>query len=262
MRLDTHLHVMLKPFFGRPPTAPDRLLDDLADCGLDGGWVSSVDSMITHDLALQRRTNDALAELAAKHPGRLECLCTVDPAGMEEAAREVERCVEELGLMGVKLHPWLQAFSVTHPGLDLIMDAAAALRVPVLFHDGTPPYSTPRQIAWAAGRHPDTTVILGHTGLADLWRDAVDAARLHGNIWLQPCCAPPVAIRAALAAVGPERLLFGSDGGFGTAEIIRYGIAKYMAALGEETLARVLSDNPRCLRGQRGPTPLTSPSSV
>ncbi|MCK4400776.1 amidohydrolase family protein [bacterium] len=239
---------MLKPFFGRQPTDPEKLLSDLAECGLDGGWVSSVDSMITRDLCLQQRMNDRLAEMTCKYPGRIEGFCTVDPGGMEKAAREVERSVKDLGLIGVKLHPWLQAFSVTHPGVDLIMEMAGSLGVPVLFHDGTPPYATPRQIAWLAEKHQKTQVILGHAGLADLWRDAADAARLHSNIWLQPTAAPPITIRAAMEAAGQNRILFGTDGGFGTTGFIQYCIDKYRAALDSETFERIVLDNPRELQ--------------
>ena len=134
------------------------------------------------------------------------------------------------------------------PLLDVIMDAAAALGVPVMFHDGTPPYSTCRQIEWVAAKHPATQVIFAHAGLGDLWRDAADAGRLHDNIWLEPTAAPPVAIRAALDAVGPGRILFGSDGGFGTPDFVRYVIAKYRYALGQQLFEQVLLENPARLR--------------
>ena len=256
MRIDTHLHVMLKPFYGRPPTDPEQLLSDLAECEIDGGWVSSIDSMITHDLNVQRRANDQLAEMVRHAPGRIGGFCTVEPGALDDAAEEVERCVRELGLIGIKLHPWLQAFSMTHPGVDLIFDAAAAVKVPVLLHDGSPPYSTPRQIAWVARKHPDVQVILGHSGLADLWRDAADAARECPNIWLQPSAAPPVTIRAGLDAVGPDRLLFGSDGGYGTVRFMRYTIAKSRSALGDAVFDQVTTVNPDLLlKRARGNTP-------
>lgn len=250
MILDTHLHIMLKPFYGRPPTDPAKLLADLAECGLDGGWVSSVDGMVTRDLNVQRRANDALARIARDHPGRIEGFCTVDPGAGDEAAREIERCVKQLHLIGVKLHPWLQAFSVTHPGMDPVMTVAGDLHIPVLFHDGTPPYSTPRQIGWLAERHPKTTVILGHSGLADMWRDAADVARLTPNVWLQPTSSPPVAIRAALAGAGPDRILFGSDGGFGSPALIRFVIAKFRAALGAQLFNQAAAHNPARLQAQ------------
>jgi uncharacterized protein len=244
MRLDTHLHVMLQPFYGRPATDVDALLESLQECGLDGGWASSVDALTSGDLRAQQAANDGLAEMARRYPGRIVGFATVTPYAGEAAAAEVVRCIRELGLAGIKLHPWLQAFSTTHPGLDGILEAAASLGAPVLFHDGTPPYSTPRQIALLASRHPRAQVILGHCGLADYWRGAADAGRLHPSLWLQPSAAPPVAVRAALAAVGPGRMLFGSDGGYGSAAFIRYCVRKCAAAVRQDVFEAMTAANP------------------
>jgi len=249
MRLDTHLHVMFEPFFGRPPVPVEAVLEDLAQFNLDGGWFSAVAAMTDPDPDLHRRCNDRLAEVARQYPGRADGFCTVHPVNMEKAVAELERCARDLGLIGLKLHPWLQAFSVvSHPGLPLLMEACGELGLPVLFHDGTPPYCTSRQIAWLAEKHPRTQVILGHTGLADLWPDAVDAGRHQPNLWLQPCGTPPLGIRAAVAAVGPQRVLFGSDAGFGSSALIRYRVAKYRTVLGEEEYEAVLSRTPVHLR--------------
>jgi uncharacterized protein len=210
--------------------------------------------MTTRDLAVQQRANDALAEMAQRYPGRLEGFCTVDPGAMDAAAREIERCVQQLGLIGVKLHPWLQAFSVTHAGMDPIMGVAGELGVPVMFHDGTPPYCTSRQIAWLASRYPRTQVILGHAGLADLWRDAADVARLYPNIWLQPAGSPPVTIRMALAGAGPDRFLYGSDGGFASIQVMRYVLGKFDSAVGAEITARGMDANTARLRRFKEPS--------
>ena len=244
MRLDTHLHVMSKEFHGRSASDYDALLEDLAKCGLDGGWISSLDSLLTRDGAEHRRANDALAGAAQRFPGRLMGLCTVDPGEGEGAAREIERCINELGLIGVKLHPWLQGFSVTHPGMTPIMEAAGALGVPVLFHDGTPPYSSPHQIGWLAGRHPEVRVILGHAGLSEYWRDAIQVAKENENVWLQPTASCVAPIREAARCLGPERILFGSDGGYGTYRFIEYCVEKFTAALGKDTFEMIVSRNP------------------
>jgi predicted TIM-barrel fold metal-dependent hydrolase len=251
IRIDTHLHVMMQPFFGRPPTDPHKLLDDLMACGIEGGWVSSVDALTTRDLDVQRRANDALAEMAQGSGGRLQGFCTVDPGGMDASAREVERSIQELGLIGVKLHPWLQAFSLTHAGMAPIMEVAGDLGVPVMFHDGTPPYSTSCQAAWLAERYPRTQVILGHAGLADLWRDAADAAQRLTNIWLQPAGSPPITIRMALQGAGRDRLLFGSDGGFASIGVMRYVIAKYHSAVGQQVTDQAMTHNPERVMAYR-----------
>jgi predicted TIM-barrel fold metal-dependent hydrolase len=118
-------------------------------------------------------------------------------------------------MKGLKLHPWLQSFSLSHPAVEPILRRAGELGMPVLFHDGTPPYSTPLQIASVAERVPGTPVILGHSGLDDLWEDAILAARRHRNIFLCLCSLSAGAIREIIRRVPPERLLFGSDSGFG-----------------------------------------------
>lgn len=131
------------------------------------------------------------------------------------------------------------------------MQVAGSLGIPVMFHDGTPPDSTPRQIGWLAERYPQTSIILGHSGLADLWRDAADVAHLCQNVWLQTTASPPLTIRAALAAAGPDRVLFGTDGGFRTTGFMRYAIARFRAALGEEVLERAMVSIPQRLRALR-----------
>ena len=116
-------------------------------------------------------------------------------------------------MRGVKLHPWLQGFPAHEPGLDPVCEAAAALGIPILFHDGTPPFSTPLQLATLARRHPATTIVLGHGGLHDLWREAVAAVQTTSNVHLCMCATPLYAMRAIVARCPLDRLLFGTDAG-------------------------------------------------
>jgi predicted TIM-barrel fold metal-dependent hydrolase len=44
--------------------------------------------------------------------------------------------------------------------------------------------SSPLQIAAFAARHPKVTVILGHGGLHDLWKEAIVAADRTANLYL------------------------------------------------------------------------------
>lgn len=250
MRTDTHGHIMIRSFHGRPPTAPEKLLEDLEECGLDSVWVSSIDGMKSRDLAFQKEIHNKLSRIVQRFPMKIRAFCTVNPDALEEGAREVERCISELKFIGVKLHPWLQAVSVVdHPGVDLIAQTAGRYHVPLLIHDGTPPYSTPLQIAHVAEKHPQTLFILGHSGLADLWRDAADTAIHHSNIWLQPTAVPGFVIRSAFQAAGPKRLLFGTDSGFSSAASIRYCLNKFRAALGEKAAEEIITKNPDSILG-------------
>jgi predicted TIM-barrel fold metal-dependent hydrolase len=157
-----------------------------------------------------RAANDSLAAFVAG--GRYVAFATVDPHA-PDATDEIERCVREHDMRGIKLHPWVQGVSPQTPGVAAICETAASLRIPVLFHDGTPPWSTPLQLAALARRHPTTTIVLGHGGLHDLWREAAAAVESAPNLFICLCATPVYAMRALLERCPPERVLFGTDGG-------------------------------------------------
>ena len=87
------------------------------------------------------------------------------------------------------------------------------MRLPVLFHCGDDPYTTPEAIALAAEAAPECSVILGHMGGYFHVEAAIDAAVRHGNIYLETSAMPyPAFIAMAVDRVGADRVLFGSDG--------------------------------------------------
>ena len=83
--------------------------------------------------------------------------------------------------------------------------------VPVYFHTGTPIYALPLQLAALARDFPDVSFIMGHSGFADFWYDALPAAQDAPNIILEASFAMPSMLAQAVEVLGPERLVFGSD---------------------------------------------------
>jgi hypothetical protein len=197
-----------------------------------------------------RAANDSLAAFVAGGDGRSVAFATVDPHE-PGAADEIARCVAEHGMRGVKLHPWVQGISPYAPGLDLVCEAAAELGIPVLFHDGTPPFSAPLQLADVARRHPRATIVLGHGGLHDLWREAATAVMAASNLHVCLCATPPYAMRAIVERCPLERVLFGTDGGL-LPEPDQHYVAlrvRQLERLGltERQRAAILDENPRRL---------------
>jgi hypothetical protein len=130
----------------------------------------------------------------------------------------MRRCRLDLGMKGpLKLHPWLQGFSPLEPYMDPVAEAAIELDMPIIFHDGTPVYSMPLQIAALAARFPELIVILGHSGIKDNWKQALAAAHRYPNIVLCLCGTASIGIQRIAAEIAPERLQFGTDIGFGYA---------------------------------------------
>jgi hypothetical protein len=220
---------------------------------LDGiGAESAV--VLSHD-GLFRATpeaNDELAAFVRKYPSRLFGFGTASPRN-PGAPDEVRRCFVELGLRGLKMHPWLQGFSMHEPSLDPIVEVVAEFGGIVLSHDGTPPYSTALQIAALARKHPTVPFVLGHGGLHDTWREALAATSETPNLYLCICGTPPYAARHILANAPLERVLFGTDAGLSDKASQDYAVARVDEIDGWGITAAqkqaMLIDNPRRLLG-------------
>ena len=239
--IDFHVHQPSKDAYG-----PDEFVAGMDTLGVDVSVVFTYDGLLNPSPA----ANDSLARFVAAAPERLVAFATVDPRD-PGAGEEIERCVREHGMRGVKLHPWLQGFSAHEPGLQAVCESAAALGVPVLFHDGTPPFSTPLQLASLARRQPRTTIVLGHGGLHDLWREAIAAVATTDNVHLCLCGTPGYAMRAIVARCPLERLLFGTDAGLRPEPVQRYARLRILQldelGLDDPQRRAILELNPRRL---------------
>jgi predicted TIM-barrel fold metal-dependent hydrolase len=214
MKVDFHVHQPGRLGDGTYPYKAADYVAFMDKQGIDISVMLTIDGFWQDPVAC----NDYLAEWCAPFPERLVSFCTVDPR-RPRAAAEVERCVTQLGMRGVKFHNWLQGFSPLEGFMEPVCRVAAELGIPLFFHDGTPPYSSSLQIAQLAKRHPDLKVVLGHAGLHDLWQEAITAGQRHRNVYLCMCATPPFAMEQIVAEVPLEQIVFGTDGGlFHTAQ--------------------------------------------
>ncbi len=241
--IDTHTHFPGMSF-GAHPRSGDEIREEFESAGLAGAWIMTTDGLRGEPA----RHNDLLAEGIKDHLDFFVPFCTVWPNEETDAAlAELDRCVRELGMRGLKLHPWLQAFSLTNPAVLPILKRAGELGLPVLFHDGTPPYCTPLQIAAAAEKVPETTIILGHAGINDLYQDAILACLRHQNIHLCLCSQKAGCIQEIIRQCPAERLLFGTDAGFGD-NLIKPAIVGYLdLGVSDETLNKIFHENAKAL---------------
>lgn len=154
-----------------------------------------------------------VAEAVAKWPDRLIGFARMDPTKGEAAVRAFTKAVREYGFRGLKLHPF--GYRAPPDGAETValLEAAAALKVPALFHCGDEDYTTPLQLGRAAAKVPAATVIFGHMGGYFHVREAIRVAKAHPNVVLETSASPyPDLIRLAVRELGPERVLFASDG--------------------------------------------------
>lgn len=157
--------------------------------------------------------HDQIAELARRYPGRFYGLASISPHLPEKAYyREAERCIRELGFVGLKLHPLGHLAPILSAVADKAFVAAAALGVPLMIHTGAGvPFTLPALAIPRARKFPDLSIILAHAGESLFAEEALVAALECSNVLLETSGCPPGWIRRFIGALGGERMLFGSD---------------------------------------------------
>ena len=190
------------------------------------------------------RDNDTVAGLARRAPERIVPIGCAWPQMKCGGVAEVMRCVEELGMRGLKFHPWLQGFSTADPDFQALCGLAGEMKVPVFFHDGTPCYCLSEQIGGLARRFPATRFVLGHAGLLWTWRSALEACR-RPNVWLCLCGPSMRAIEILCRQADTDRIVWGTDYGFGWADMMAYRLRLLRSSrVDAAVMEKILESNP------------------
>jgi hypothetical protein len=148
--------------------------------------------------------NDIVAEAVRRFPDRFVGSTLLNPhRGREAMLRELERC-RRMGLRGVKLIPHYQDYPEEGPLIGVACQWAHERRQVILNHYWGPAEHLARLIR----RYPGACYVTGHT-------TAEYAALMKKCDNLYVCSCPlwsgPRDGEQVVAAIGAERLLFGSD---------------------------------------------------
>ena len=207
MVIDFHTHVPSGTQFGIANRGIDGFLSDMDFNGIEKSLLLPFDALFFQSV----NENREIGEWVKRHPDRFEGLGTVNARKPDEAIPEMVRCILEYGLIGLKFHPWLQAFSPLEKSFLELAEEGNRYKTLFFFHDGTPPYTEPFQIAEVAEKNPDLVVVMGHTGLNDLWRESLLAAKKYDNVWLCLSACPFWGMVEVIKQVDNERIVWGSD---------------------------------------------------
>ncbi len=173
-------------------------------------------------------TNDYVASVVRRFPDRFVGFASVDPHKGESAVSELSRAVEELGLVGLKLHPVAQDFRPDDKKFYPLFAKAAELDIPVLIHTGntglgagTPggmgmklSRSRPIYLDTLAADFPELTIIGAHPSWP--WQDEMIMVALHKqNVYIDlsgwsPKYFPEALVREMKTRL-QDKVLFGTD---------------------------------------------------
>jgi predicted TIM-barrel fold metal-dependent hydrolase len=190
--------------------------------------------------------NDRVAEAARAHPGRLVGLGRVDPNLGDAAAAEAERCLGELGLSGLFLHPWEETYRANNPMVAEVLPDG----VPIVVASGYPWLSEGLQVGELARRRPGAPVVATNGGQINIsglgQTDAELALAAQHNLVLQTSGVyREDFLEGVVERFGADRLLYASAYPFfdPRLELVRVRYAHF----GDDARAAILAGNARRL---------------
>ena len=266
-----------------PPGDPAQLADR---------WVAALDRHGVGRAAIMASVpgdEASVATAVARHPSRFAGLFMVNPTA-PGAGDRVRQGFSEHGLRCACLFPAMHRFALDDHCVTAVFEAAAAHRCNVFVHCGVLSVGVRRKLGLpsrfdvrlgnpldllpAATAFPDVPVVIPHFG-AGMLRETLMAADLAANIhvdtsssngWTKytPGLRLADVFRQALAVLGPERILFGSDSSFfprGWQRPIHEAQSAILDEIGLDTAERdaIFADN---FDRVFGPAGLTAPAAA
>ncbi|NMA95099.1 MAG: amidohydrolase family protein [Clostridiales bacterium] len=184
-----------------------------------------------------RRCNDVLYEAMKHYPDMIKGMAFVNPGYVKESLDEVKRCIDELGMIGVKLY---NQYHISDPVVRSLIEQCIELDIPILQHAGKlnfmpqeqPFISDGTHFAKVAIEYPEAIIIHAHVGGGGDWQWAIKAIADHPNIFIDTSGSvhDEGIIEDTIEALGAKRMLFGTDG-------------SYCAGVGKILSARITYDD-------------------
>lgn len=244
--IDTHFHVgvnLINQFICEEDLIPylnETDIDYQVICQINEGFVHKTPEWNPYI------GNDYIAKVQKMFPKRVIGLGTVNPwyqppnlyrfpskkvgqkfdiSVKNECLEEVDRCFIDLGLWGLKLHPFTNNFPINDPYIIFpILDRMVQLQKVVnrkffltIHCGGDSMYNSPESIAMAAKEYPDILFIALHTAILLGWETAPYVFGKINNLLMDLTISPLTNIIFENAKkLGPQKFSIGTDGPFDT----------------------------------------------
>ena len=160
-----------------------------------------------------KSVHDRIFKLSKKYPKKIFGIASINPNfGEKQVKYEIERCIKELGFVGVKCHTLGHAANPILPAGDLIFKIASQLNVPINVHTGQGiVFAAPSLNILKARQYPDLKIILAHSGMMIFTTEAYITATEANNIYLETSWNSAEDIEWLINSLGSKRIMLGSD---------------------------------------------------
>lgn len=205
---DTHTHIGTARHSGRRHHAAD-IVKSMDQFGVNQSV--AIPFPVVDDY---RKEHDEIGAAIRDYPGRFVGAACLNPFVPEREYRdEVRRCREQYGFRALKFQPQYQGLNPLLESSSFLFETALDNNMALIVHTGTGiPFSLPSMYLLVAKQYPDLKIILAHCGGGGIFLgEAIVAASLFPNIFLELSSLMPHHILEVLLRVPSSRLMAGSD---------------------------------------------------
>ena len=199
--------------------------NDQADAGYKRPWVDPSTMAVAVNCS-----DEEVDSYCSQYPDRLVGFTSIHP-DRYQSHRKIERAVKEFGMKGVKLYPH-SGFYPNDKRLNPVFQKCVEFNIPLMVHTGIKAvswqslkYNNPVYVDDIAVNFPDLKIIMCHGGYP--WvEEFMVVAYSNPNIWvditfldyMEKVYKKPEltedTIKRLIGLIGPERLLWGTEGPF------------------------------------------------
>ena len=243
---DTHTHIGMARHTGRRQHSAE-LIAAMDRFGVD--YSMAIPFPVVDDY---RQQHDEIGAAIRDYPGRFAGAACLNPFIPQPDFRaEVRRCREEFGFRALKFQPQYQPLNPLLESSAFLFETAIENQMALIVHTGSGiPFSLPSLYLLAAKRYPELNFVLAHCGGGGLFvGEAIVAASLFPNIYLELSTLMPHQVLEVLQHVPADRLMAGSD----LPENLRMEMTKLLELnIGDVDKRNILSDTACRLFGYPG----------
>ena len=205
---DTHTHIGSARHSGRRHHAAD-IVAAMDQFGVERSV--AIPFPVVEDY---RGEHDEIGAAIRDYPGRFVGAACLNPFIPQQQFRdEVKRCREQFGFRALKFQPQYQALNPLLESSTFLFETALENKMALIVHTGTGiPFSLPSMYLLAARDYPQLKIIMAHCGGGGIFLgEAIVAATLFPNIYLELSSLMPHQVLEVLHRVPSDRLMIGSD---------------------------------------------------
>ncbi len=147
--------------------------------------------------------NDIIAQAVEEYPEKLIGFGRVDPRRGDEAVEEIYRCKEK-GLVGIKLHPFVETYRPDHQDFARLFDVIYEEDLMILTHTGGG-FASAGYMRKVLEEREEMKVILGH-----LNEGCISVVKKYDNVYVDTSGSRVYMLEHACESI-PEGIVFGSD---------------------------------------------------